>query len=899
MWFGAITSVRSTRCSTVLGRPSRQADRSRAAARRVHLEPLEDRRMLSFAPAVDYPVGTNPAAVASADFNSDGRLDLATSNMSTNDVSVTLGNANGTFQSATTSATGPSPLSLAVGDFNADGKLDIVTANTSDVSVLLGNGNGTFQPPTSINLGSNPSSVAVGDFNGDGKLDLGVTSNVYYPGGWGYYGQYPGNYVGRANVLLGDGGGAFSAPSVSTGYGFHSSMALADFNGDGKLDFATTSYDNGYVAVFTGTGTGTLGAANYFSTAYYYSRALAAGDVNGDGKPDLMAVGDFSNVSLLLGTGSFGAAQYFATGSQPRSVALGDFNSDGDLDIATANWGDSNLSVLLGNGAGSFKPPLTVLAGTGATGLALGDFNGDGRVDAATSNAGANSVSALLNDGIWPALDAPSISISDAVPVTEGNTGTVSAVFTVSLSAVYGQAVSVRYATSDGNATLGGGDYQSTSGTLTFTPGQTSKTVTVLVNGDRIEDPGETFYVKLTQPTGAFLGDALGVGSIVDDEPSISIVDYLSGPEGNSGTSAFSFAVVLSQAYDAPVTVEYATSDLTDDWIYYYGYSPATAGLDYAATSGTLTFAAGETSKSVTVLVTGDRIGEWDEYFLVNLSNPTSASLVYSQSLGHIVDDEPYVSINSNTSAAEGNAGSTPMTFSVTLSAAYDAPVTVSFNTADGSATAGSDYVATSGTLTFAPGQTSLPVTVAVKGDLLAEPEEYFYVQLSGATNGNVGNYNLAYGVILDDDTPPTISIGDASIVEGNSGTQLMIFTISLSQPSGKDVWVNYATANGTARTSDNDYTAKSGSVYFAPGETIKTIEIVVRGDTSKEKDERFYVNLSGAINGTIGDRQGAGTILNDDGGKGSGRGNNLLAFAFAVDAAIEDWGTGKPKKRR
>jgi hypothetical protein len=126
-----------------------------------------------------------------------------------------------------------------------------------------------------------------------------------------------------------------------------------------------------------------------------------------------------------------------------------------------------------------------------------------------------------------------------------------------------------------------------------------------------------------------------------------------------------------------------------------------------------------------------------------------------------------------------------------------------------------------------------------------------------------------------------------------------MVFTVSLSQPSGNDVWVNYATANGTARVADNDYLGKSGTIHFAPGETIKTIEIVVKGDSKKEKDERFYVNLSSANNGAITDSRGVGTILNDDGrGRGNNKLHNQLAFASAVDAAFDDWMTSGRKKR-
>src|SRR5439155_645265 len=189
---------------------------------------------------------------------------------------------------------------------------------------------------------SDPTSVAVGDFNADGKLDLGVTSNVYVPGtpgSWGYYGYYPGTpgyYNGQANVLLGTGTGSFAAPIASyLGYGYLKSVALADFNGDGKIDLVTANGDTGTV------------------------------------------------------------------------------------------------SVLLGSGSGAFKPPLSAAAGSSPLGVTAGDFNGDGRPDAASVNANSSNVSVLLNDGTWPALDAPSITIND-VTVTEGNIGTTAATFTVS-----------------------------------------------------------------------------------------------------------------------------------------------------------------------------------------------------------------------------------------------------------------------------------------------------------------------------------------------------------------------------------------------------------------------------------------------------------------------------------
>jgi len=212
----------------------------------------------------------------------------------------------------------------------------------------------------------------------------------------------------------------------------------------------------------------------------------------------------------------------------------------------------------------------------------------------------------------------------------------------------------------------------------------------------------------------------------------------------------------------------------------------------------------------------------------------------------------------------EGNTGSTIATFTVTLSAAYDANVTVNYAAANGTATAGSDYQAATGTLTFAPNETSKIVPVQVIGDRLAEANETFVVNLSNPTNAGIAD-GQGVDTILDDE--PRISIGDVSKKEGRKGqTTLFTFTVTLSAAYDQPVTMSFRTVDGTAKTSGQDYVAKTGTLTFAPGETTKTITIEVKGDNRKEANETFYLDLFGnSSNALFTKSRGIGTILNDD----------------------------------
>jgi len=334
----------------------------------------------------------------------------------------------------------------------------------------------------------------------------------------------------------------------------------------------------------------------------------------------------------------------------------------------------------------------------------------------------------------------PSIGIADAPAVMEGNAGTRAATFTVNLSEPSDQFVTVDFTTAAGSAAADS-DYQTTSGTVTFAPGETSKTITVQVIGDRLVEPNESFVVNLSAPTNATIADGQGIGTILDDEPRISIND-VTVTEGNTGAVNATFTVSLSAASDVAVTVHYQTAS-----------GSATAGTDYAAASGDVTIAAGQTATTFTALVIGDRSAEPTENFVVNLSAATNGLIVDSQGVGTILDDEPRIRI-SDVTRYEGRRNKTTLfTFTVTLSAAYDQAVTMSYRTVNGTATtADNDYIAKSGTLTFAPGETTKTITIEVKGDNKKEANEMFYVDLFGLSSNALFTKNRGLGTILNDD---------------------------------------------------------------------------------------------------------------------------------------------------
>jgi hypothetical protein len=228
----------------------------------------------------------------------------------------------------------------------------------------------------------------------------------------------------------------------------------------------------------------------------------------------------------------------------------------------------------------------------------------------------------------------PALSIDD-VTVTEGDSGTTSASFTVSLAPASAESVSVDYATADDTATAPG-DYESGSGTLVFAAGETTQTLSVMVNGDLLDEIDESYFVNLSNAVSATIDDGQGLGTINDDDPPPALsIDDVTVTEGDSGTTSATFTVGLNGASGQSVSVDYASADGT-----------AQAPGDYQATSGTLTFTPGQTTRTLTVPVNGDTLDEATETYFVNLSNAVNATIADGQGLGMITDDDPPPSLS-------------------------------------------------------------------------------------------------------------------------------------------------------------------------------------------------------------------------------------------------------------
>jgi Ca2+-binding RTX toxin-like protein len=495
------------------------------------------------------------------------------------------------------------------------------------------------------------------------------------------------------------------------------------------------------------------------------------------------------------------------------------------------------------------------------------------------------------NDGAGSNL---AFLVSDPV-ITEGDSGQKMAVFEVRLSQPAPSAFSATYTTINGTA-VAGSDYVATSGTINFVPGQDVALVSVPIIGNTLSEASEVFSLAVTVPNSPSIGTegTVGTATILDEDTASGPVISLSAGSAvvESSANQIRFVVTLSEAAVDAVTVNYRTLLGT----------ASNADLFYTSTSannnGTVTFAPGETSKDVLIYTTNDALEERDENIVLELYDPVGARLegglpVVRQS-GVILDNDgaqvDLAFFVSDPVIVEGESGQKMAVFEVRLSQPAPSAFSATYTTIDATAVAGSDYVATSGTVNFVPGQDVAFVSVPVIGNTLSEPSEVFSLAVTAPnspaidTDGAVGT-----ATILDNDTGsgPVISLSSGSAALESSANQIR-FVVTLSEAAVDAVTVNYATVLGTASNADLFYSSTSannnGTVTFAPGETSKDVLIYATGDALDERDESIFLVLSNPANAVFAGGQpslrAAGMIHDGD---GAGLNVSLIATNASV----------------
>ena len=482
-------------------------------------------------------------------------------------------------------------------------------------------------------------------------------------------------------------------------------------------------------------------------------------------------------------------------------------NSQFTITLSEASEQDITVSYATSDGTATAGADYTAISATQLTiaaGATTATFNVGVLADSLdeANETVTLTLSSAGNATISDAIGILTITDDDATPSVDFNAtssnGAESAsskALTVDLSAASGRDVTVNYAIT-GTATGSGTDFTLANGTLTISAGDTSGTITIAsIINDTLDEANETVIVTLSSPGNATLGsDKTHTYTINDNDatPSLSINDV----SGNETAGNRQFTVTLSAASGLAVTVNYATSDGT-----------ATAGADYTAISATqLTIAAGATTATFNVGVLADSLDEANETVTLTLSSASSSASI-SDATGTltITDDDATPSLS--IADVSGNETAGNRQFTVTLSAAAGRAVTVNYATSDGTATAGADYTATSGSVTIAAGATTATFNVGVLADSLDEANETVTLTLSSATNASISDATATL-TITDDDATPSLSIADVS---GNETAGNRQFTVTLSAASGLTVTVNYATSDGTA-TAGADYTAISAT---------------------------------------------------------------------------------------
>ncbi|TCS36271.1 Calx-beta domain-containing protein [Paucimonas lemoignei] len=587
------------------------------------------------------------------------------------------------------------------------------------------------------------------------------------------------------------------------------------------------------------------------TTAFTFT-ITRGGDTDGAASVDwklssaLASIGDFATADALGSNGGLPSGSVsFADGETTKTVTV---LVQGDLDVEA----DEVITLTLSNANG-------------------------GQIQNGTAS------STILNDDSTIAISATS-----AVKA-EGNSGTTAFTFTVTRTGYLGEAETVEYAiTGSGANPANGADFGGSlpSGTLTLPAGQASVTLTVYVTGDLDGEPDEGFTVTLTNPSsGVTITQATADGTIQADDVVFDVSPPATLVEGNPGTTTyFDFVVTRSGNLSGSQTLNWSVAGVGAD---------ATSASDFDFIAGTVTFNAGETSKTIQVPVKGDYIGEANETFRLTLTGPNGVVFTRDTADATITDDEASLRIvATDASKAEGGDGDvTNLTFTVTRTGNTALAATVDWSAAGVDIDA-ADFVGgviPSGSLSFASGELSKTITIAVKGDIAVEGDESFSVNLSNASIGADIVVGSAIGTIVSDDVEWTVT---ALSIPGSEGDGASNFVFRVTRTGSlAATTVNWSTAGSGADAADvNDFIGgffPSGSLVFAQGQTYQDFTVQVAGDSVREADEGFTVTLSSpadSLTHSYATQSASATIANDD---------DVMSIAALASDAAEGSGSG------
>jgi len=602
---------------------------------------------------------------------------------------------------------------------------------------------------------------------------------------------------------------------------------------------------------------------------YYNELGLYGGDgndtLNGEAGNDELYGGN--NNDTLQGTNNgIGEQDYLQGGTGNDRFILADttktFYDDGnstlpgDNDYATiADFNTTDDTIQLRGSSGDY---LLSVSGSNTNLYINKPGSEPDELIAVINNQTALSLTAsYFSYGSSPTLPSITLAVSPA-SVTED--GTANLIYTFTRTGVTTNALTVNY-TLGGTATLNT-DYTRTGTTNTVTFAANSSTATVIVDptADTTVEPDETVILTLAAGTGYTVGTPnAATGTITNDDlPSITLAVAPSSVT-EDGTTNLVYTFTRTGVTTNSLTVNYSIS------------GTATNGTDYTSIPTSVTFAAGSSTATVTVDPTADTTVESNETVILTLAAGTGYTIGTTTPVTGTItnDDLPSITLAVSPSSVTED-GTTNLVYTFTRTGVTTNTLTVNY-TLGGTATLNTDYTrtGTTNTVTFAAGSATATVTVDPTADTIVESNETVILTLAAGTGYTIGTPNAATGTINNDDSA-SISINDVTVSEGNSGTTNAVFTVTLSNPVDTSVTLNYATANGTATTADNDYTAIATTpLTFNVGETSKTITVAVNGDTKVENNETFFLNLSNlqanGRNVTITDNQGQGTINDDD----------------------------------